>query len=59
MTGNLAGLDVGTRLMLGGSDIDEHRDQPGRLDDVADVCQLLTLRVERPDDVDGFHHQLL
>ena len=59
MTGNFAGLDVGARLVFGGADIDEHRDHAGRLDDVADVRQLVMLRVERPDDVDGFHRQLL
>ena len=58
MAGNLAGLHVGTRLMFGRADIDQHRDHPGRLDDVADVRQLLTLRVERPDDVDRFHREI-
>ena len=58
MAGNLAGLHVGTRLMFGRADIDQHRDHPGRLDDVADVRQLLTLRVERPDDVDRLHREI-
>ena len=58
MAGNLAGLHVGTRLVFGRADVDQHRDHPGRLDDVAHIRQLFTLRVERADDVDRFHPEI-